>query len=468
MAIKINSRFGSDIISKELNDKVNIIFGTNGVIDGMSIEQSKSSKTLTISNGHAIINGAIITNSEEVSIKLDELVSSDYVWKIVLEYQHEKRIVRFLRVVPNSYLSLLPTDIKASQITDDMILICEATGKKGAMEITVPKRVYTIKRLMTDMDKIVDSNENATPDKAGLMSAEDKKKLDSIEWYANKYVHPETHPASMITQSSSLKFVSDTEKSNWNNKINKADYTIDSVISSTQDVLAISKSGKYIGYQCINSPKRDCFFIYDIECYSNNGVLNKVITAYATDSTASYIRYRVNNSWTNWILIYDSITNKHDHGDIYFNKKEFLDLTTLDSTWKPGIVYDNVFTLPMGLIIQWGDTGNWPNMINTGSGWVNVSKWSGSKKGHQGGYQRSMKFHTPFKKFCNIFVATSPQSGAYGTTGGNGTYWEFDHPIILNQSLSEFTVFVNGNEGCFSGYEKGGIGLGMEWLAIGM
>lgn len=40
---------------------------------------------------------------------------------------------------------------------------------------------------------------NATTSTAGLMSSTDKSKLDSIANYANNYVHPASHPASMIT-----------------------------------------------------------------------------------------------------------------------------------------------------------------------------------------------------------------------------------------------------------------------------
>ncbi|NMB43391.1 MAG: hypothetical protein GX995_04585, partial [Clostridiales bacterium] len=50
----------------------------------------------------------------------------------------------------------------------------------------------------------------------GLMSKDDKFKLDGIENGANKYTHPSTHPASMITESTTKRFVSDAEKSKWN------------------------------------------------------------------------------------------------------------------------------------------------------------------------------------------------------------------------------------------------------------
>ena len=40
---------------------------------------------------------------------------------------------------------------------------------------------------------------NATASAAGLMSSSDKSKLDSIAANANNYIHPASHPASMIT-----------------------------------------------------------------------------------------------------------------------------------------------------------------------------------------------------------------------------------------------------------------------------
>lgn len=59
----------------------------------------------------------------------------------------------------------------------------------------------------------------ATTSANGLMSSSDKTKLNGIASYANNYTHPSTHAASMITQDSTHRFVSDTEKTTWNNKI---------------------------------------------------------------------------------------------------------------------------------------------------------------------------------------------------------------------------------------------------------
>ena len=50
----------------------------------------------------------------------------------------------------------------------------------------------------------------------GLMSADDKKKLDGISSGANSYVHPNTHPATMITEDTTHRFVTDADKTKWN------------------------------------------------------------------------------------------------------------------------------------------------------------------------------------------------------------------------------------------------------------
>ena len=46
----------------------------------------------------------------------------------------------------------------------------------------------------------------------------EKNKLAGIENNANNYIHPENHPSSIITQDANNRFVSDVEKTTWNNK----------------------------------------------------------------------------------------------------------------------------------------------------------------------------------------------------------------------------------------------------------
>ena len=59
----------------------------------------------------------------------------------------------------------------------------------------------------------------ATTSTSGFMSAADKTKLNGIATGANNYTHPSTHPASMIVQDSTHRFVSDNEISDWDNTL---------------------------------------------------------------------------------------------------------------------------------------------------------------------------------------------------------------------------------------------------------
>jgi hypothetical protein len=68
----------------------------------------------------------------------------------------------------------------------------------------------------------------------GLMSSVDKTKLDGIATGANNYVHPANHHASVITQDVNNRFVTDAEKTAWNSLIS----TVSTLQSQLADALA--------------------------------------------------------------------------------------------------------------------------------------------------------------------------------------------------------------------------------------
>jgi hypothetical protein len=81
-------------------------------------------------------------------------------------------------------------------------------------------------RFVTDAEKIAWNAKAGTTvasiSTAGLMSSSDKSKLDAVAAGANNYTHPSSHPPSIITQDSSNRFVTDTEKAGWNAKASTA------------------------------------------------------------------------------------------------------------------------------------------------------------------------------------------------------------------------------------------------------
>lgn len=63
------------------------------------------------------------------------------------------------------------------------------------------------------------------------------------------YTHPATHPASMITQDTTHRFVSDTEKNTWNNKVDRSGDTM----TGTLTVPAIKIGGATMTYDSASS-----------------------------------------------------------------------------------------------------------------------------------------------------------------------------------------------------------------------
>ena len=106
----------------------------------------------------------------------------------------------------------------------------------GANNYVHPNNANT--RHVTDAEKATwnakASTAVATTSTNGLMSSVDKTKLDGIAAGANKYIHPDTHPASVIVQDTNNRFVTDAEKAEWNDKYTKSevDNKISEVISS--------------------------------------------------------------------------------------------------------------------------------------------------------------------------------------------------------------------------------------------
>ena len=84
---------------------------------------------------------------------------------------------------------------------------------------------------------------NATTSVNGLMSAADKVKLNSITSY--EYEHPATHPATMIIEDATHRFVTDAEKVTWNAKAPTANPTFTGTVN-TPSLIATDITNGYI------------------------------------------------------------------------------------------------------------------------------------------------------------------------------------------------------------------------------
>ena len=123
-------------------------------------------------------------------------------------------------------------------------------GEKGDTGLTGPKGDPGVGIPQT----ISKSGDTVTlSDKGGSISLTDYAKASQVltnvplgaKFTDTIYTHPTSHPASMITESSTKRFVTDAEKSLWNSKTD--DSTVDAHISLTDNPHSVTKSQVGLG-----------------------------------------------------------------------------------------------------------------------------------------------------------------------------------------------------------------------------
>lgn len=114
-----------------------------------------------------------------------------------------------------------------------------ADSATDTLELIAGTNITLTPNATNDSVTIVNSTPNATTSVAGLMSSADKTKLDGVAANANNYVHPATHPATMIVEDADHRFVTDTEKATWNAKASTATAT-----SSTNGLMSSADKAK--------------------------------------------------------------------------------------------------------------------------------------------------------------------------------------------------------------------------------
>jgi len=106
----------------------------------------------------------------------------------------------------------------------------------------------------------------------------EKNKLAVIEAEANKYIHPETHPATMISEDTTHRFATDTEKASWDAKLDA------SIIGQANGAAELDGSGKVPASQLPS-------YVDDVEEYADyaslpaTGESGKIYIALDTNKT---------------------------------------------------------------------------------------------------------------------------------------------------------------------------------------
>ena len=108
----------------------------------------------------------------------------------------------------DGFESVKPTPVKHHWVNGEVITDVLLNNIEG--------RIFTNTLLVNNMSNDVDSHEYEISRLKATIE-EMKAKLDTIEEHANNYVHPATHPASIIVEDNEHKFVTSAQIEKWNN-----------------------------------------------------------------------------------------------------------------------------------------------------------------------------------------------------------------------------------------------------------
>lgn len=92
----------------------------------------------------------------------------------------------------------------------------DLTTLESGYKLLVDSTTSGTKKMDLSVVKNVDNHIDGTTNK--VFTGTEKTKLSGIAVGANNYEHPANHPPSIITQDLNNRFVTDSEKSTWNNK----------------------------------------------------------------------------------------------------------------------------------------------------------------------------------------------------------------------------------------------------------
>ncbi|OBZ08039.1 phage tail protein [Bacillus sp. FJAT-26390] len=145
----------------------------------------------------------------------------------------------------------------------------------------------------------------ATQTEAGFIDFPDKIKIDGIEAGANKYVHPTTHPATMISIADAGNLITATDVEGSLQEIAGSVFT--KVLAANYNVNTLSKTGRYYAYaSSVNIPTADIYYIDHIQSIDAGYATQK---AYNLINNREYARRNNNGTWTPWTLVSKEMIN---------------------------------------------------------------------------------------------------------------------------------------------------------------
>ncbi|WP_276691362.1 hypothetical protein, partial [Exiguobacterium chiriqhucha] len=215
---------------------------TNGVIaiDGVNTTiyshpngdgNSHVPATGTTNDGKFLKSGATANSATWQTIMADDVSGLQALLEEKSDAAHghalaTTSVAGFLAAADKTKLDSISSGAQPNQNTFSIIKVgatnVVADTTTDTLELIAGTNISLSPNATNDSITITNSTPDATTSVSGLMSSTDKAKLDGVAANANNYVHPATHPPSIIAQDATNRFVTDVEKNGWNAKASTA------------------------------------------------------------------------------------------------------------------------------------------------------------------------------------------------------------------------------------------------------
>lgn len=223
------AKSNENIITDNLNSEINRAKDAEKILtDNLSVEINRAKDSESILNNNLNLykesNNAEVQRLKEKDIDLDNRKSDKTYVDIEFNKRYLKEEVYNKDEVLKKIQDLIGT---APQVLDTFKEVADALGND-------PHFATTIMNLLSNKVDKVYGKQLSTED----YSTSEKQKLTSIQDNANNYIHPATHPGSIIIEDSMHRFTNDTDKAlleDVNNK--KHEHSNKSILDKITQIL---------------------------------------------------------------------------------------------------------------------------------------------------------------------------------------------------------------------------------------
>ena len=294
------SQFTNDpgyLTSEDIDTSQNHVHANKGILD--SITQALLDKWNTVSNKVDKVSGKGLSTNDFTAALLNKLngIAAGAEVNVQADWSStDSTSDAFIKNKPSSFppsshthtkaqISDMPT--KLSQFTNDPGYLTSADidtsqnhthANKGILDTLTQAMLDKWNTVSNKVDKVSGKGLSTNDFTAALLS-----KLNGIAEGANKYTHPASHPASMITEDSTHRFLTDFCKTitDWN---------------------SAAANGFYMGNDAANAPSTGWYF-GRVTAHNANYLYQEVYQFTASaDARAvpKYIRVKSNGTWGSW------------------------------------------------------------------------------------------------------------------------------------------------------------------------